>query len=66
MSKLDIKFKRLTPFKRCVLQNFPFIEEDFDTLKKMKEIRNTTLFTSLTFLLANVSVKKTALSLKGL
>lgn len=32
MSKLDIKFKRLTPFKRCVLQNFPFIEEDFDAL----------------------------------
>lgn len=32
MSKLDIKFERLTPFKRCVLQNFPFIEEDFDAL----------------------------------
>lgn len=32
MSKLDIKFTRLTPFKRCVLQNFPFIEEDFDAL----------------------------------
>lgn len=32
MSKLDIKFQRLTPFKRCVLQNFPFIEEDFDAL----------------------------------
>lgn len=32
MSKLDIKFNRLTPFKRCVLQNFPFIEEDFDAL----------------------------------
>ena len=32
MSNLDIKFKRLTPFKRCVLQNFPFIEEDFDAL----------------------------------
>ena len=32
MSKLDIKFKRLTPFKRCILQNFPFIEEDFDAL----------------------------------
>ena len=32
MSKLDIKFTRLTPFKRCVIQNFPFIEEDFDAL----------------------------------
>ena len=32
MSNLDIKFKRLTPFKRCVLQNFPFIEADFDAL----------------------------------
>lgn len=32
MSKLDIKFTRLTPFKRCVLQNFPFIEADFDAL----------------------------------
>ena len=32
MSSLDIKFTRLTPFKRCVLQNFPFIEEDFDAL----------------------------------
>lgn len=32
MSNLVIKFKRLTPFKRCVLQNFPFIEEDFDAL----------------------------------
>lgn len=32
MSRLDIKFTRLTPFKRCVLQNFPFIEEDFDAL----------------------------------
>ena len=32
MSNLNIKFKRLTPFKRCVLQNFPFIEEDFDAL----------------------------------
>lgn len=25
-------YKRLTPFKRCVLQNFPFIEADFDAL----------------------------------
>lgn len=25
-------YKNLTPFKRCVLQNFPFIEEDFDAL----------------------------------
>lgn len=32
MSNLDIKFKRITPFKRCVLQNFPFIEADFDAL----------------------------------
>lgn len=32
MSNLDIKFKRLTPFKRCVIQNFPFIEADFDAL----------------------------------
>lgn len=32
MSNLDIKFTRLTPFKRCVLQNFPFIEADFDAL----------------------------------
>ena len=24
--------KFLTPFKRCVIQNFPFIEEDFDAL----------------------------------
>lgn len=32
MSRLDIKFTRLTPFKRCVLQNFPFIEADFDAL----------------------------------
>ena len=32
MSNLDIKFKRLSPFKRCVLQNFPFIEADFDAL----------------------------------
>lgn len=32
MSNLDIKFQRLTPFKRCVLQNFPFIEADFDAL----------------------------------
>ena len=29
---MNIKFKRLTPFKRCVLQNFPFIEADFDAL----------------------------------
>lgn len=26
------KYKKLTPFKRCVLQNFPFIEQDFDAL----------------------------------
>lgn len=26
------KYKNLTPFKMCVLQNFPFIEEDFDAL----------------------------------
>lgn len=32
MSNLDIKFERLTPFKKCVLQNFPFIEADFDAL----------------------------------
>ena len=32
MSNLDIKFQRLSPFKRCVLQNFPFIEADFDAL----------------------------------
>lgn len=25
-------YKKLTPFKRCVLQNFPFIEQDFDSL----------------------------------
>lgn len=25
-------YKKLTPFKRCVLQNFPFIEQDFDAL----------------------------------
>lgn len=25
-------YKKLTPFKLCVLQNFPFIEEDFDAL----------------------------------
>ena len=25
-------YKHLTPFKRCVLQNFPFIEADFDAL----------------------------------
>lgn len=25
-------YNHLTPFKRCVLQNFPFIEEDFDAL----------------------------------
>lgn len=26
------EFKKLTPFKMCVLQNFPFIEADFDAL----------------------------------
>lgn len=26
------EYKKLTPFKLCVLQNFPFIEEDFDAL----------------------------------
>lgn len=26
------KYTHLTPFKRCVLQNFPFIEADFDAL----------------------------------
>lgn len=25
-------YEKLTPFKRCVLQNFPFIEQDFDAL----------------------------------
>lgn len=25
-------YKKLTPFKLCVLQNFPYIEEDFDAL----------------------------------
>lgn len=25
-------YNHLTPFKRCILQNFPFIEEDFDAL----------------------------------
>lgn len=32
MSINDPNFKRLSPFKRCVIQNFPFIEEDFDAL----------------------------------
>lgn len=29
---IEPPYKRLTPFKRCVLQNFPFIEADFDAL----------------------------------
>lgn len=29
---MDKRFNHLTPFKRCVIQNFPFIEADFDAL----------------------------------
>lgn len=29
---IEPTYKKLTPFKRCVLQNFPFIEQDFDSL----------------------------------
>ena len=29
---IEPPYKHLTPFKRCVLQNFPFIEADFDAL----------------------------------
>lgn len=29
---IEPRYKHLTPFKRCVLQNFPFIEADFDAL----------------------------------
>ena len=28
----DYDYKRLTPFKWFVLQNFPFIDEDFDAI----------------------------------
>ena len=26
------KYNNITPFKWCVIQNFPFIEEDFDAI----------------------------------
>ena len=29
---MDKDFKVIPPFRRCVIQNFPFIEEDFDAL----------------------------------
>ena len=32
MNKLDYKYKILTPFKLCVIENFPFIEADFDAI----------------------------------
>ena len=32
MNKLKYDYTILTPFKLCVLENFPFIEADFDTL----------------------------------
>lgn len=32
MNKLNYKYETLTPFKICVLENFPFIEADFDAL----------------------------------
>lgn len=32
MNKLDYNYKKLAPFKLCVLENFPFIEADFDAL----------------------------------
>ena len=31
-NKLNYKYETLTPFKICVLENFPFIEADFDAL----------------------------------
>ena len=32
MNKLNYKYEILTPFKICVLENFPFLEADFDAL----------------------------------
>lgn len=32
MNKLDSKYELLTPFKLCVIENFPFIEADFDAI----------------------------------
>ena len=32
MNKLDYKYKKLAPFKLFVLENFPFIEADFDAI----------------------------------
>ena len=32
MNKLNYKYETLTPFKICVLENFPFLEADFDAL----------------------------------
>jgi len=32
MNKLNYKYKNLTPFKLCVIENFPFIEADFDAI----------------------------------
>lgn len=32
MNKLNFKYETLTPFKICVLENFPFLEADFDAL----------------------------------
>ena len=32
MNKLNYKYEILTPFKICVLENFPFLEADFDVL----------------------------------
>lgn len=32
MNKLDYKYEILTPFKLCVIENFPFIEADFDAI----------------------------------
>ena len=32
MNKLNYKYSFLTPFKLCVIENFPFIEADFDAI----------------------------------
>ena len=32
MNKLEYKYKNLSPFKLCVIENFPFIEADFDAI----------------------------------
>ena len=46
---MDKDFKVIPPFRRCVIQNFPFIEEDFDALtnysllSKIVEYLNTVI-----------------------